>query len=277
MYNTKVILLGTGTPRMDQNRYMSALAIVVNDNVYIVDCGSGILERLSASRAKGHSELKNENLKHLFLTHFHPDHTLGLPGFIISPWNMGRNDTLNIFGPTGTKNMVNHILEAFKLGINEHLNHGPKQLNPIDLNIKEFASGIIFKDDLVKVEAIQVEHGTFDAYAFKFTTPDKTIVISGDTTPVDKLYVAAKDCDILVHEVFSDIGLKSRPKMYQDYMKSVHTSASDLGKAAAKVNPGKLVLTHQLLFNQTEEDLLNEIREHYKGPLYYGNDLDVFE
>ena len=95
---TKVVLLGTGTPRMVPNRYMSSLVIIVDDKAYVVDCGSGVLERLSQARAMGLNALDNKNLTQLFITHFHPDHTVGLPGFIISPWNLGR-EKLGIYGP----------------------------------------------------------------------------------------------------------------------------------------------------------------------------------
>jgi len=274
---TKVVLLGTGTPRMVPNRYMSSLVIIVDDKAYVVDCGSGVLERLSQARAMGLNALDNKNLTQLFITHFHPDHTVGLPGFIISPWNLGR-EKLGIYGPRGIKNMVDNVLKAFELGINEHLNHGPKPLNDIVIDVQEFTSGTIYKDELVEVEAIPVEHGTFNAFAFKFTTPDKTIVISGDTTsPIAALNEAAKNCDILVHEVFCETAINQQPKQYRDYMKSVHTSGRDLGKIAAQINPKKLVLTHQILFNSTEEDLLDEIKENYKGELFFSNDLDVFE
>lgn len=277
MSKTKVVLLGTGTPRMIPDRYMSSLAIIVDENAYIVDCGSGILERLSHARAKGISALESKNLTHLFLTHFHPDHTVGLPGFIISPWNLGR-EKLSVFGPKGTKKMVDNVLLAFEDGINEHLNHGPKPLPELKVDTQEFLGGVIYKDDVLEVEAIPVDHGTFNAFAFKFVTADKTIVVSGDTTtPIKALNEAAKDCDILIHEAFCEDAINRQPKQYRDYMKLVHTSGRNLGKVAAEINPKKLVLTHQILFDSNENDLLNEVKENFKGELFYGNDLDVFE
>ena len=277
MSRTKLILLGTGTPIMAPNRYQSSLAIIVDEQPYIVDCGSGILQRLADARAKGITALANENLTRLFITHFHPDHTLGLAGFLIAPWNMKRTKPIKIYGPTGIKKMVKGLLKVYKKGINEHLYHGPKPLSPIQTSVKKIKAGIFYQDDKIKVESIPVVHGTFEAYAFKFTTPDKTIVVSGDTCPVPVLYEKAKNCDILVHEVFCETAMPQMPKKYQDYFRKVHTGGIELGKIAKAVNPKLLVLTHQIYYNKSKEDIIGEIRQNYDGALAYGDDLDVFE
>lgn len=277
MSRTKLVLLGTGTPIMAPNRYQSSLAIIVDDQPYIVDCGSGILQRLSDARAKGISALANENLNKLFITHFHPDHTLGLPGFLISPWNMQRTGPIEIYGPEGIDTMVNGLLEVYADGINEHLYDGPKQLDPIQTKVEQIEPGVFYQDDKISVESIPVIHGSFEAYAFKFTTPDKTIVVSGDTCPVPLLYEKAKNCDILVHEVFCESAMPQMPKKYQDYFYKVHTGAIELGKIAKAVNPKLLVLTHQIFYNLSKDEIIKEIRQNYDGALAYGDDLDVFD
>jgi ribonuclease BN (tRNA processing enzyme) len=276
MSRTKLVLLGTGTPIMAPGRYQSSLAIIVDDQPYIVDCGSGILQRLADARAKGITALANENLTRLFLTHFHPDHTLGLPGFLIAPWNMNRRDSIEIYGPKDTDKLINGLLSVYKDGINEHLLHGPKPLSPIQTKVSEIKAGVFYQDEKISVESIPVVHGTFEAYAFKFTTPDKTIVVSGDTCPVPILYEKAKNCDILVHEVFCESAMEEMPQKYRDYFYKVHTGALELGKIAKEVNPKLLVLTHQIFYNKSKDDIIKEIRENYDGPLAYGNDLDVF-
>jgi ribonuclease BN (tRNA processing enzyme) len=276
MASTKVVLLGTGTPALTPGRYQSATAIIVNDQPYIVDCGSGCLERIVEARSNGTLELAFEKLNKLFLTHFHPDHTVGLPGFLISPWIRGRR-VVDVFGPTGTKEMIEGILTTFKKGINEHLYHGPKKLDNLRVDANDFTEGVIYKDELVEVEAIKVMHGTFDAYGFKFNTPDKTIVLSGDTRPVPKLYQKAANCDILIHEVYCEAEIQQFPQGFRKYFKEVHTSGTELGRIAQEVNPGLLVLTHQILYNRPKEELIDEIRANYKGELAFGNDLDLFE
>lgn len=276
MTNTKVVLLGTGTPALTPGRYQSATAIIVNDQPYIVDCGSGCLERIVEARSNGILELTFEKLNKLFLTHFHPDHTVGLPGFLISPWIRGRR-VIDVYGPTGTKEMIEGILTTFQKGINEHLYHGPKKLDNLRVDANDFTEGVIYKDELVEVEAIKVMHGTFDAFGFKFNTPDKTIVLSGDTRPVPKLYQKAANCDILIHEVYCEAEIQQFPQGFRKYFKEVHTSGTELGRIAQEVNPGLLVLTHQILYNRPKEELIDEIRANYKGELAFGNDLDLFE
>jgi len=282
MSRTKLVLLGTGTPVMTSNRYQSALAIIVDEKQpYIVDCGSGILERLSNARAMGVKGLENPQLTRLFVTHFHPDHTLGLAGFMIAPWNMQRWDTLKIYGPKGIKKMVKGLMKVYQAGIHEHLTSNPKEMSPLSVKANTIKPGLFYKDDLITVEAIPVVHGSFEAYAFKFTTPDKTIVISGDTCPVDKLYKKAKGCDIFVHEVYSETVMQQKPEVAQEYFRRVHTGGIELGKIANTVQPKQLVLTHQIAYGltngQAEKSILKEIKKNYKGAVAYGNDLDVFE
>jgi len=280
MSRTKLILLGTGTPVMTSNRYQSSLAIIVDEQPYIVDCGSGILERLSNARAKGIKGLENPKLTRLFITHYHPDHTVGLAGFIIAPWNMQRWDTLKIYGPKGIKKKIKGLLKVYKDGINEHLLGNPKEMSPLKVKGKTIKPGVFYKDDLVTVEAIPVVHGSFEAYAFKFTTPDKVILVSGDTRPLEIIQEKAKGCDILVHEVYSETVMEQKPKVAQDYFRKVHTGGIELGEIAKVAKPKLLVLTHQIAYGlsngKSEEIILKEIKKNYDGAVVYGNDLDVF-
>jgi len=280
MSRTKLILLGTGTPVMTSNRYQSSLAIIVDEQPYIVDCGSGILERLSNARAKGVKGLDNPKLTRLFVTHFHPDHIIGLPGFIIAPWNMKRWDTLKIYGPKGIKKKIKGLLKVYKDGIKEHLLGNPKDMSPLKVKGKVIKSGVFYKDNLVTIEAIPVVHGSFEAYAFKFTTPDKVILVSGDTRPLEIIQEKAKGCDILVHEVYSETVMEQKPKVAQDYFRKVHTGGIELGEIAKVAKPKLLVLTHQIAYGlsngKSEEIILKEIKKNYDGAVVYGNDLDVF-
>src|SRR6266436_8009284 len=110
---TQVVMLGTGTPLPDPDRSGPSTAIVVNGTGYIVDAGTGVVRRAAAARDKGVKALEPTNLRIAFLTHLHADHTLGLPDLILTPWIMGRKEPLELYGPAGTREMVDHILQAY--------------------------------------------------------------------------------------------------------------------------------------------------------------------
>ncbi len=110
---TRVILLGTGTPNPDPERSGPAVAVVVNGSVYLLDAGPGIVRRAEAARRHGVEALTQDNLKIVFLTHLHSDHTLGLPDLIFSPWVSGRTAPLEVYGPRGTRAMTAHLTAAY--------------------------------------------------------------------------------------------------------------------------------------------------------------------
>jgi ribonuclease BN (tRNA processing enzyme) len=275
--STKVVLLGTGTPNADPERCGPSVAIVVNDTPYIVDCGPGVVRRAAAACEMGIEALRVDNLCHLFLTHLHSDHTLGLPDLIFTPWVLGRNKPLEVYGPDGTICMTDHISAAYAADISIRKT-GLEQANDngCEVNTNEIQTGVWYQDDKVTVAAFAGDHGDWPAYGFKFTTPDKVIVVSGDTRPTPNIIEQAKGCDVLVHEVYSAENFKMRPEKWQKYHSSMHTSTYELAEIAAEVKPGLLVLYHQLFWGATEDELLAEIRQNYDGEVVSGNDLDVF-
>lgn len=275
---TSVALLGTGTPNAVPDRAGPALAVVVDDRPYLVDFGPGVIHRANALLLKGITALNPPNIKHAFLTHLHSDHTAGYSDLILTPWVLGRDEPLQVWGPTGIRHMTEHLLIAYKEDIRER-SQGLQPSNDKGWQVKvnEIADpGAIFEDYNVKVEAFRVDHGSWPAFGYKFVTEDRTIVISSDTAPSMNLVEAATGCDILVHEVYSLTGFSRRPLEWQRYHATVHTSSRELAEIASKVKPGLLVLYHQLFWGATEKELLAEIREGYDGRVVSGKDLEVY-
>jgi len=278
---TKVILLGTGTPNPYPDRSGPAIAIIVNDTPYIIDCGPGVIRRFAAVTSEfggTFDKLKVSNIKRAFFTHLHSDHTAGYPDLILTPWVMGRDEPLEVFGPQGLASMTEHILEAYREDINIRIN-GPEPINQVGwkVMVSEIDPGIIYKDINITVEAFLVKHGDWpEAYGFKFTTPDRTIVISGDTSPSDNLLDISQGADILIHEVYSANALKKRDEFWQNYHSNFHTSSVELAEIANTLKPELLILYHQLFWTSTEEELLREISETYCGKVVSGKDLDIF-
>ena len=269
--DTRVILLGTGTPNPEPEHSGPAVAVVSGDGVYIVDAGPGVVRRAAEAG------IGMEQLTRAFITHLHSDHTVGLPDLIFTPAVTGRREPFEIYGPPGLRAMILDIMDAWKEDIDIRLNgleHGVKQAYVV--HVHEVKPGEIYRDARVKVSAIPVSHGSWKyAYAYRFDAGGKVIVISGDTTPNDRLAEAARGCDILVHEVYSKKGWEARTPEWRVYHTAFHTSAVELGKLAARIQPGKLVLYHELPMGQPPEELLDEIRENFHGTVIYGEDLQV--
>ena len=276
---TQVVLLGTGTPGAEPARWGPATAIVVDETPYIVDFGPGVVRRATAAYVAGVRGLLVPNLRIAFLTHLHSDHTAGYPDLILSPWVLGRRAPLTVYGPPGLEAMTRSILDAYREDIRMRT-EGAERLNPsgVRVDVFEIEPGVIYEDDLTTVEAFAVPHGTWEyAFGYKFTTVDRTVVISGDTGPFDGLVEIARDADVLVHEAYGSFGFFQRQAQTQGYHGTFHTSAAKVGEIAAKANVGMVILYHQLhLAGDTPEQMVDEVRARYDGPVIYGRDLDVF-
>jgi len=276
---TRIVLLGTGTPNATPDRWGPATAIVVGDTPYLVDAGVGVVRRAAAARAKGVEALRASNLRHLFLTHLHSDHTLGYPDVIFSGWTLERDVPLEVYGPPGVDAMTRHLIAAYREDIDIRLGGGePANPNGWKVNVHEIAPGPVFKDDRVTVEAFAVPHGAWThALGFRFTTPDGVVVLSGDTGPFDGLAEIAKGADVLVHEAYATAGWEKREPAWQKYHAAYHTSGRKVGEIATRAGVATVVLTHQLVWSATEQQLIAEVRSTFAGRIISGQDLDVFD
>ena len=280
---TKLIILGSGTPNPDPERYGSGYAVVVNDDAYIVDFGPGIVRRISAMSPTWGGEFPSmelENINIAFLTHIHSDHSGALADLILTPWIMGRDEPLNLYGPEGLKAMSENITEAYIDDINYRL-YGSQPANKLGFttNVTEISDdGTIFKDKNIEVIAFKNAHGDFkNSFGFLFITDDKRILFSGDTAVSNNLMKYGKNLDILVHEVFSSETFVNKTKDWQIYHQAHHTSSIDLGIIADELQPKKLVLSHILFWGASEESLLKDVRKNFNGETIIAADLMVIK
>ncbi|MFV1987587.1 MAG: MBL fold metallo-hydrolase [Gemmatimonadota bacterium] len=277
---THVVLLGTGTPNPDPDASGPATAIVVDGKAYIVDVGAGVVRRATAAaRLYASPALEARNLDIAFLTHLHSDHTVGLPDLVYTTWVAERNAPLRLFGPDGTASLAEHLTAAYGADIENRL-AGLEPATPDGWRIDASDSdeGLVYEDDRVRVTAFRVPHTGWDeAFAYRFDSADRSIVISGDGTPSDAVVDACSGCDVLVHEVYSAARFQTRPDVWQTYHAQSHTSTVELADIARRANPGILVLYHQLGWGATPQEMLDEVRAAgYDGPLAYGRDLDAY-
>lgn len=276
---THVVLLGTGTPNADPDRSGPALAIIVNDTAYLVDAGPGIVRRAAAAAARHDiPALEAPRLTRVFITHLHSDHTLGLPDLLFTPWVLERAVPLEVLGPPGIEEMAAHLEAAWAADVRRRIEGlQPQNATGWQVRARVVEPGIVYRDANVTVSAFAVPHEEWpQAFGYRFETPDRVIVVSGDTRPSEAVVEACAGCDVLVHEVYSDAGFAGRAPEWQRYHAQAHTSATELAALATRARPGLLVLTHQLLWGASVETLLAEIRAGYDGPVVSGSDLDVF-
>ncbi len=280
---TQVVLLGTGNPRPSPEHSGPATAIIVNGQPYLVDFGPGIIRRAAAAQQKGISALNPVNIRHAFVTHLHSDHTVGYPDLIFTPWVVGRKVPLEVYGPIGIKAMTDHVLAAWADDI--EIRSGPIERPLVSpggyrVNPHEVSAGVVFKDSNVAVTAFPVKHGEWGgrALGYRFQTPDRTIVITGDTSPSESVVEQCNGCDILIHEVYTEAGYAKASPEWQRMRREYHTSSRQLAELATRARPGLLILYHQSyqLNESTEEDLMREMRARYRGRVVSGRDLDVF-
>jgi ribonuclease BN (tRNA processing enzyme) len=274
--STVVVLLGTGVPRPDPTASGPSTAIVVGSRVFLFDAGPGVMRRMSAAK------LPVDGPAALFITHLHSDHTLGYPDVIFTTWVMGRSKPLEAYGPHGLQAMTDHIIAAWKEDIDVRTN-GLEHESPngYAVHVHEIAPGVVYDSGGVRITAIPVLHGSWkEAYGYRIDTPDRSIVISGDTRPSAALQAAARGVDILIHEVHPS-GQSRRAgeatAEWTHYLSEFHTSDVELGRLAAAANPKMLVLYHFAAQATAGDSVVAAIRrEGYHGRVVVGKDLDRF-
>jgi ribonuclease BN (tRNA processing enzyme) len=281
--DVEIVFLGTGYPAPNADRQGPALAVVAHGKAYLVDVGSGVARQANSAFQRGIPGLQPRELDIAFLTHLHSDHTLGLPDLIFTPWIYERTKPLRLYGPSGTKAMASHILEAYQEDI-EVRTTGLEGGNTTGYKVEvhEIQPGNVYQDENITVKAFLVKHGSWkEALGYRFEAQGKSIVVSGDTSPAESVVGACGGCDALIHEVYSGRAPNdAKPSMsveqWMKYMSQFHTSAEELGEIAAKAKPKMLILTHWILLgNAKPDDMLREIRQKYSGPIIIARDLDV--
>jgi ribonuclease BN (tRNA processing enzyme) len=295
---TMVVLLGTGTPVPDPDRSGPATAIVVGDSAYLVDFGPGVIRRAEAAVLdRGVAALEPGNLKVAFVTHLHSDHTAGYSDLIFTGWTSGRSKPLEVYGPTGLNSMTEHILQAYRIDIETRTNPEGNQRAIADgwkVNAHEIKPGVIYKDANVTVTAFATRHA-MESYGYRFDTPDRSIVISGDTGPIEETIKACNGCDVLVHEAQMLELYEKMPERLHSFVTKYHTTTEQLAALATKARPKLLIVYHTIGFRpgiappkflspmngvgasrSTAEVLQEEIAPRYSGQFVIGRDLDVY-
>jgi len=269
----EITLLGTGCPSVSTERYGPAQVVRHGDRSLLVDCGSGVTQRLLGAG------LPSRDLDAVLLTHLHSDHIVDLFQLVISSWHQGRDRPQRVYGPPGTRAYVEGLMTLWRPELEQRVAHERRpSAAALEVEVVEIGPGELLAMDGLRVTAIEVDHQPVKhAYGFVFETSDARLVLSGDTRPCPALIEAARGADVLVHEVFVHRelpvveGLRSAETVAN--VASYHTLSSQVGKLAAEAAVGCLVLTHFVPPACDRAALLAEVTADFAGPVVIGEDL----
>ena len=269
----ELILLGTGCPKVDYKRFGPANLISTKTTNILVDCGSGITQRLDQIN------ISTADIDALFLTHLHSDHVVDLYQLIISSWHSYRTKPWKIYGPKGTKKFVSKIMNAWQEERIQRIKYENRSsTKAFNIIVKEFStSGIINIKDL-KIKYFEVDHKPVPfAFGFCFLKDNKKLTISGDTRPCENVMKFGQFSDVLLHEVFIEDEIKETNKMRTlktlHNVKDYHTPSSIVGKIASLARCKKLVLTHLVPTKFNEKKLKKIVKKDFGKDPIIGRDL----
>ena len=269
----ELTLLGTGCPKVDYKRFGPANLISTKMTNILVDCGSGITQRLDQIN------ISTADIDALFLTHLHSDHVVDLYQLIISSWHSYRTKPWKVYGPKGTKKFVSKIMNAWQEERMQRIKYENRSsTKAFNIIVKEFSnSGTINIKDL-KIKYFEVDHKPVPfAYGFCFLKNNKKLTISGDTRPCENIMKFGQLSDVLLHEVFIEDEIKETNKMrtlktlYN--VKDYHTPSSIVGKIASLTRCKKLVLTHLVPTKFDEKKLKKIVKNDFGKDPIIGRDL----
>ncbi|MET4807572.1 MBL fold metallo-hydrolase [Limibacillus sp. MBR-115] len=273
----ELTLLGTGCPSAHLERYGPAALVRHAGQTILVDCGSGVTQRLIAAGSSG------RDVDALFLTHLHSDHIVDLYQLIISSWHQGREWPQRIFGPPGTKRYVDGLMKLWEPERTLRIAHEERDSTEgLEVEVIELSPGDVHQFGRLSVEVVEVDHKPVrHAFGFIFAGGGRRLAISGDTRRCQTLIDAARGVDLLLHEVFIHYELPVIPGLRTERtvsnVASYHTLSSDVGKIAGEAGVGCLVLTHFVPPSCDRDAVLDQVKADFSGPVIVGEDLMSFD
>ena len=271
---SRLILLGTkGGPTPSRFRAPASNLLIVDGAPFVVDCPDGVAERLVRAG------VSLDRLTDIFITHHHSDHVAGLGALLDLAWGSGLRTPVTVYGPEPMARVLAAQLAANQVDVELRVHEeGRPPLAPL-ISAREVTSGPILETPLVRVRCAPVDHYTVPARAYRFDTPGRSFVFSGDTRPSDALIALARGADVLVHEVMLVAALNqihdgNAPNL-MDHLLHSHTTTEELGRVAAAAGVRTLVLSHLVpaLPSITDAMWAEGVRRHFQGEIIVGRDM----
>ncbi|MEY4761171.1 MAG: hypothetical protein RLZZ200_1027 [Pseudomonadota bacterium] len=296
---TRLVTLGTqGGPRIQPTRAQPATLLSVGTTHYLFDAGNGVAQQLMLAG------VPVTGIGRIFITHHHDDHSADWGTVMGLAWSTGRTEPIHVYGPAGTESMLQGFLQYLAPNVANRRLRNARFVDPRDMFVAHDirGNGPVYEDANIRVTALENCHyhyepgdpgyGTQKSYAFRIQTPDKTIVLSGDTGDCGKALVDfARGADLLVHEVVllepieqqlrRDPAIRYHPNQLADlmqHMRDEHTTPEDIGRLAAAAGVKQVVLTHLVPGGNIAPDAAysDGVKKFFNGPVVVARDLMAF-
>jgi ribonuclease Z len=276
----RVVLLGTmAGPTFSPQRFGISTLVVAGGEPLLFDVGR------AATTGMSRAGVSQASITKIFLTHLHSDHLADLPVLYLAPWaSQGRQTRLRVWGPKGTRSMMEHLQKAFAFDIHvrrdvdEHFSAEGIRVTATDIQ-----PGVVYEANGVKVTAFFVDHAPVEpAFGYRVDYDGHSVVLSGDTRPSPALEKMATGVDLLVQEVGrwkADPALEgpqdqpppnsvlSRAQLR--VIANHHTDPEEAAMLFARARPRLAVFSH----HQATPNLMDLVRRHYSGPVEIGEDV----
>jgi ribonuclease Z len=280
----KVTLLGTGAPVPSIDRFGPSILVEAGDQKLLFDCGSGAAQRIWQMR------IPLGQVNALFLTHLHSDHVVGIPDVWLTGWipaGYGRRSLpLKVFGPSGTKDMMQNLEKAFAWDIKTRKKENNKADSGAMVTAQDIEQGYVWENNDVRVTPFLVRHSDFidSALGYRIDYQNHSVILSGDTRYSDNLVRFAKGADVVVHEVAAANEDMARNTALVNQILGFHSSPEDAGKVFQRVKPKLAVFSHIVLLTSDPavpppgtNDIIRRTQKIYDGALQVGEDLLTIE
>jgi ribonuclease Z len=270
----RITVLGSGAgPPVNLQRYGASILVEASSETLLFDCGRGVAFRLAELG------IRYGDVDKVFLTHLHSDHIISLPDLLLTGWSGGMRTTpFRVWGPQGTKHMMDKLQEAFVFDIHVRRDVAEKfskqGITVVSTDIKE---GVIYERAGVRVTSFLVDHGPVKpALGYRVDYGGRSVVMSGDTRFSENLIKFSRGVDVLIHEVLHTtrsalLSAGLTPEQATSVLDH-HTSAELTAEVFNRVKPRLAVYAHG-----GSDAIVAEARKTYSGPLEIGEDLMTIE
>jgi ribonuclease Z len=271
----KVTILGSGNgPRVNLQRFGPSILVETSaGDKLLFDCGRGFAQRLTEYGVSLGA------IDKLFLTHLHSDHILSIPDLLLVGWLEGRKTPLQVWGPAGTKSMMDSMGKTFEFDIRVRGDFDDRLPEAgISSSSQDIQEGVVYEKSGVKVTAFLVDHGPVKpAFGYRVDYGGRSVAMSGDTRFSENLIKHSQAVDVLIHEVARltppNPKQTERDRAQQEkVVRELHTTAEQTATVFNRVKPRLAVYSH----GGSPADLA-EARKTYSGPLEIGEDLMTIE